>query len=169
MKIAARIGVALVAVSGTLLLVGASAAAPATRTPFSGTGSFVSESGGSPSFPDGNFHMRGFQQVYNVVVSDPRVSGTDTVMVNFNFRLVPAPVVFTGPMWGTEHLENAGGYWDATWTGVRSENGFAFLDAVGHGGGGYEGLHVTWHLERLSPDPYADWSVSGTILDPRGA
>jgi len=166
MNLARGMGLALVlAVSSASLTLG-SAAAAATSTPFLGTSTFVSESGGVPSFPDGRFHIRDFEQVSNDVVSDPRVSGTDTIIVNFNFRVVPPPVSFSGPMWGTFHVENSGGWWDGTWTGVRDENGFAFVDGVGHGGGGYEGLHGRWHFERLSPNPYAPWSIEGVILDP---
>jgi hypothetical protein len=64
---------------------------------------------GTETFPDGDYHMRGFIVVYNDITDDPRVSGQDTVVANWNFRLVPPPVFGTGPMWGTFHIENAGG------------------------------------------------------------
>jgi hypothetical protein len=69
-------------------------------------------------------------------------------------------------MWGTSRLENEGGYWDITWTGVRDEQGFAFIRGVAHGHGGYEGLKLIFEGSRLTPDYINDPFIwTGTIID----
>jgi hypothetical protein len=123
---------------------------------------------GVETYPDGNVHVRGLTLLYFDHLSDPRVTGFDTVVVNYNMQTVSPPVLITGPMWGTLHIENEGGYWDGTWTGERDEQGFAYLRGVAHGHGGYEGLKVNYDLTRLSPDPNDTFTITGTIIDPQG-
>ena len=169
-KIASRIALALAAAVGVLALVGSAIADPATRTTFTGADTYVSESAPAAMwFPDGRVHLRGLTVVYSTATTDARVSGIDTVVVNGNFALLPPPVGPTGPMWGTFHIANAGGYWHGNWTGVRDENGFAFIRLAGDGGGGYEGLKVTMELTRLNPNPQGNFTIVGEILDPGGA
>ena len=154
----------------TILLAAAvPARAQAVKTEFTGVSYLAGLiDPGVETYPDGNVHVRGLTLLYFDDLSDPRVTGFDTVLVNYNMRSAPSPVVITGPMWGTMHIENEGGYWDGTWTGVRDEQGFAYLRGVVHGHGGYEGLKANYELTRLSPDPNAPFNVTGAILDPPG-
>jgi hypothetical protein len=159
-----------VLVVGTLVWPIGVATAGATQTTFTGQEFWVADvpNVGRVSFPDGNFHARGLQSIYTDVASDPRLSGVTTITINYNFRPAPAPVYWTGPMWGTFHTENAAGFWDGTWTGERDEHGFAIIRAVGHGGGAYTGLHEELLSQRLSPDPTAPSTFSGRILEAGG-
>lgn len=145
------------------------ARAQAVKTEFTGvayTTGLIDE--GVRSYPDGNVHVRGLTLLGFDDMSDPRLTGFETIVVNYNMRSAPPPVLITGPMWGTSYLENEGGYWDITWTGERDEQGFAYLRAIGHGHGGYEGLKAHYELIRLSPDPNAPYTVTGTIIDTQG-
>jgi hypothetical protein len=117
------------------------------------------------NYPNGNQHCRGMILVAIDTMSDPRLSGTNTVVTNYNYRLAPAPVFYTGPMWGSNQIANDAGYWDYTWTGVRDEKGFLYMWAVGHGHGAYEGLRVFLKGVRESPDPAGDLLCSGYILE----
>lgn len=123
---------------------------------------------GITTHPDGNEHVRGLSLQYDDVVEagDPRVGGTDTIVANYNFKPVPLPGGLAGPMWGTLRVENAGGYWEGTWAGERTEDGFLFVRAVYHGRGGYEGLKAKVYIERLSPDPAAPATFRGYVIDP---
>jgi len=154
----------------TVLLASAlPAQAEAVKTEFTGSSALMGLiDPGVETHPDGNVHVRGLTLLYFDDLSDPRVSGFDTVVVNYNMRTVSPPAFITGPMWGTLHIENEGGYWDGTWTGVRDEEGFAYLRGVAHGHGGYEGLKATYDLTRLSPDPNGSFDVTGTIIEPQG-
>jgi hypothetical protein len=141
--------------------------AAAGSVDFSGTEYWVEDLPvGTVSFPGGGFHARGLRSVYRDVASDPRVSGTSVVTINFNFRPTPGPAEWTGRLWGTFRLENAGGLWEGSWIGERDVDGFLDVRAVGRGGGGYAGLQVRMRIRRLSPDPTAPAAVAGTILDP---
>ena len=118
--------------------------------------------------PGGNLHVRGARWVYDDATSDARFSGKNTVTIDANFRPAPVPAVWTGPVWGTFRLENAGGFWEGTWTGERDANGFFAARGVGHGGGGYAGLLVRFELQRASPIDTAPLTITGTVLDPHG-
>jgi hypothetical protein len=143
------------------------AAASATMTPFTGTEVYVSElSPGEIFSSDGNMHIRGIVQSFAATVSDPRVTGLDTVTINGNFKLVAPPVSFMGQMWGTFRISNGDGYWEGTWTGVRAENGFSYMTVRGEGYGEYEGMKIFMDVERLSPDPTQPEILNGYILEP---
>jgi hypothetical protein len=74
-----------------------------------------------------------------------------------------------GPMWGTVRLDNAGGYWEGSWTGERTElQGFSYIQAVLRGHGGYEGLQARATYVRESPDPTAPFVIQGVVMEPRG-
>lgn len=152
-----------------LLAAALPAQAKVVKTEFTGFAYFhhvIDE--GELSNPDGNIHVRGWTELYFDDMSDPRMSGFETVVANLNFQSAPPPVFGTGPMWGTSRIENEGGYWDTTWTGVRDEQGFSYIRVVAHGHGGYEGLKAIYEGSRLSPDPTYPWTFTGTILDPHG-
>jgi len=143
------------------------ATAAAIKTSFTGTEVYVSDvAPGEIFFSDGNMHIRGIVQSFAVSVSDPRVNGVDTVTINGNFKLVPPPTAFTGPMWGTFQISNQDGYWEGTWTGERADNGFSYISVRGEGYGEYEGMKIFIDVERLSPDPAQPEILNGYILEP---
>jgi hypothetical protein len=74
-------------------------------------------------------------------------------------------VYVTGPMWGTFRITNDGGYWKGAWVGYRDKRGYSYIDYVGTGGGGYAGLKLWLHIERLNPDPTTVETVTGYILE----
>lgn len=152
-----------------VLIVAVPSLASAPKTPFSGTETMSGPpiDPGIETFPDGNYHMRGFTVVYDDVTDDPRVAGKDTVVANWNFKPAPPPVFWIGPMWGTFHIENDGGEWVGSWTGKRDENGYSIITGVAHGSGDYAGLKGHWTLSRLSPDPAAPFDITGWILEPQ--
>ena len=117
-------------------------------------------------YPDGREHCRGFVVLGEIDVTDDRLNGVETVTMNWNFRLVPPPVLFTGPWWGTSQIVNNNGYWNTTITGGRDEQGIGHIRVVAHGHGGYEGLKAFFTGSRVSPDPTTDFIISGYILEP---
>ena len=111
--------------------------AKAEKTPFSGTIYYVTTiDEGEDRFADGNIIGRGIIMLYDDQMSDYRISGQETVVVNYNMRMVEDPVVMiTGPMWGTSQIVNEFGYWDVVWTGKRDKRGWGYLRCVAHGHG----------------------------------
>ena len=101
-------------------------------------------------------------------MSDPRISGDETVVVNYHFSLMPEPVYVTGPMWGTSRIENKGGSWDVVWTGVRDERGFAYIHGMALGQGGYEGMKAHYTGMREDPDETLPFEYVGYIIEPDG-
>jgi len=71
-------------------------------------------------------------------------------------------------MWGTFRIDNADGYWEGPWVGERTEQGHSIIRAVLHGYGDYEGLQARANYMREDPNPTAQFSVSGVVLDPGG-
>jgi hypothetical protein len=94
-----------------LVIAAGATADPATRTPFTGTDTYLSQSDPGTMWVSGRrVHIRGLQIRYATVTTNPRIGGFDDIVVNANFANSPDPtVLFTGPMWGTFHTENAGG------------------------------------------------------------
>jgi len=144
------------------------ASAQATRISFTGGEVWVKDiSMGKEFFPsEGRYHVREAVSMFALTTTDERVTGDNRVTINWNFKLVDSPVFVTGPMWGTFRIDNDGGYWEGTWTGVRDENGYSYFHYVGKGGGGYEGMMIGMYAERLDPDPTAGESFTGFILNP---
>ncbi len=87
---------------------------------------------------------RGVVITATIEMNDPRVSGTGTGLVNADFY------DHVGPEWGTTRLENAGGAWEGTVTGVAWADGNA-SDLSGWlvGSGAYEGYTYYWHLRAI--------------------
>jgi hypothetical protein len=118
---------------------------------------------------DGVLHIRGGQEAYQDVVSDPRLCGDVVVTLNVNFHFAALPVMVYGPMWGTFRIDNDGGYWEGSWVGKRTElQGFSYIRGVLHGHGAYEGLQARAEYVRESPDPTAPFVVRGVIMEPGG-
>lgn len=146
------------------------AAAGTIRTPYEGYEYFVESlsSGWEWISEDGVYHIRGAQEAYEDVVSDPRLSGDLVVTINANFQLAVPPVYVYGPMWGTTRLDNEDGYWEGSWVGKRTEQGFSYIRVVMKGHGAYEGLQARADYARESPvftDPFA---VHGVVMEPGG-
>jgi hypothetical protein len=151
------------AVMVAVLLVVA-AGPPPRATPFTGTETCVDVPGtGTFMVVDGKLHIKGLIDECTDVTSDPRLSGTDTVVINAVFD--PATNL-SGPMWGTYRIENAGGVWEGQWVGKRTTDGFSHIWARARGSGGYKGLHSVAYFERLSPNPADPMTIRGYILHP---
>ena len=143
------------------------AMAGSQRTTFTGTSSFgESINPGEWTFhPDGSGNARGITEVYHDVNTDPRVTGDETVVYNFNFRPAPAsPIGVAGRIQGTFHVMNDGGRWDGTWTAEMTDDGEYFARGVAHGSGGYEGLIGHWDV--YSSTPSGPFTLYGWILQP---
>ncbi len=117
---------------------------------------------------DGILHIRGGQEAYSDTVDDSRLSGDDLVTLNVNFQLAPPPVMAYGQMWGTSYIENAAGYWEGSWVGERTEQGFSYIRAVMHGHGAYKGLQARLEFARETPDTTAPFVIHGVIMEPGG-
>lgn len=113
-------------------------------------------------YPDGREHCRGLILYYSIDVSDDRFDGVAMIEVNYNWGGDP----LHGPQWGTFYMENDGGTWTGTWTGVKELNGYTYVTGVGHGHGGYEGLKLKISMARESPDITDPTEVTGFIIEP---
>lgn len=160
--------ITLIFVIAVLAMTTGLASANPNRTDFTGAESVLPYyDPGKENFPDGNlWTIRDEVDYIAVTSSDPRVTGTNTITFNANFKFAPEPVFVTGRMWGTFHIANDGGYWQGTYTGVRDERGYSYFSYVGSGGGGYEGLQIRYDIVHEDPDPSTPYPFSGYILDP---
>ncbi len=109
---------------------------------------------GTWTFPDGNIHLRGMVLPCNETASDPRLAGSNTIVMNANWGADGL-----GPMWGTFRQVNEGGVWEGTWEGMMTASG-SQLHITGKGSGGYEGLKL-WQEG-------GNGVYQGRILDPHG-
>jgi hypothetical protein len=161
----------LILVAGLIVLsiLVAPVAARTIRTEYYGFEYFVgSLSPGREWVSGAVYHVRGAQEAYEDVVSDPRLCGDTLVTINANFQFADWPVIVYGPMWGTFRIDNDGGYWEGSWVGQRTEQGFSYIRGVGRGYGAYEGLQARVDYVRESPaftDPFV---VCGVVMDPGG-
>jgi len=74
------------------------AQAEAEKTEFTGSSVLMGLiDPGVETNPDGNIHVRGLTLLYFDDLSDPRVSGLDTVVVNYNMRTVSPPSLSQAP------------------------------------------------------------------------
>jgi hypothetical protein len=164
------VSVLVLALMATVLLAAGPVAAKATKTRFTASETWVEDISPGKEWYTGKdgkiYHVRGGESLYAVVATNPDVSGDEFITVNLDMKVVPEPVFITGPMWGTFRIENAGGYWEGTWVGVRDKRGYAYIEYVGSGGGGYAGLKIRVHNQRLNPDWTTPHSWTGYILDP---
>jgi len=160
----------LVAGLMVLSILAAPVAARTIRTEYDGVENYVEAL--SPGVEwvseDGVYHVRGAQEAYEDVVSDDRLCGDLVVTINANFQLAEEPVYVYGPMWGTSILENDGGYWEGSWVGKRTKEGYSYIRCVMHGHGGYEGLQARVDYVRENPDTTAPFEVNGVLMDPGG-
>lgn len=143
-----------------------SAEAQAIKTPYQGVESFVGFGDpGQTWTTDGILHIRNAQQFFYDDASDPRIRGDVTLTsVNVNFHLDGA-VFGYGPIWGTIRLDNAGGSWEGTWTGIRTSEGHSYVHVVLKGEGGYDGLYARANYVRETADIIAPFDFAGTITE----
>jgi hypothetical protein len=109
MKRLLRLSVLVLALIAVLLVLAGPVAAKATKTEFTATETYVKDLVSGKEWYTGRngeiYHWRGNQQLYDVVASDPRVSGDEIITLNLDMKLVDDPDVWaTGRMWGTETL-----------------------------------------------------------------
>lgn len=146
-----------------------SAEAQAIKTSYEGVSSFVGfGDDGQTWVSDGILHIRNAQQFFYDDASDPRISGDVTLTsVNVNYHAVQDPPLFPGygPMWGTERIQNAGGTWEGTWTGIRTSEGYSYVHVVLKGEGGYAGLYARVDYVRMTPNIIAPFDIAGTITE----
>ena len=143
------------------------ARAAAQRTTFTGTSNFgeTLNAGEWTYLTGGNVLARGIVETYHDVNTDPRVTGTETIVSNANFKPAPSSELgLAGRLWGTFHIENEGGAWDGTFTSEITEGGEYFYRGVAHGSGGYEGLVGIWEAYRNGHS--GPFTLSGSILEP---
>ncbi len=154
-------------VAALLLLTAGPTMARAVKTTFTGTDVWIEDlAPGTETYPGHDLYfVRGAKSRFALETTDPRVGGDNVTIVNWNFKLVDEPVYVTGPMWGTFRITNDGGYWKGAWVGYRDKRGYSYIDYVGTGGGGYAGLKLRLHIERLNPDPTTVETVTGYILE----
>jgi hypothetical protein len=159
-----------VVLSTLLVLVVGSAQAGSNKTYFTANETPLRViSPGEESFPDGRYNLRGGEDIYTFVASDPRLDNAeDDVTINWNFKFMPEPVYVAGQMWGTFVITNDGGSWEGIWTGMRAENGYSYFHFVGSGGRGYKGMQLRMWGERLDPDPTLPEIYHGYIIEPGG-
>lgn len=154
MKTQKRLILTILVSLAALLLYVAPIAAQATVTKITETESCIPTNPGTTwTFPDGNIHIRGMVLQCEDVASDPRVTGSNTVMMNANWDTNSL-----GPMWGTWRLVNEGGVWEGTWEGMMTTSG-SQIHITGKGQGSYEG----WKLWLDG----GNGAYQGRILDPR--
>ena len=95
------------------------AMAGAEMTTFTGTANLgdTLNAGEWTYLPSGNVLARGIVETYHDVNSDPRLTGTETITSNANFKPAPSSELgLAGYLWGTFHIENEGGTWDRVFT-----------------------------------------------------
>ena len=142
------------------------AMASAHRTEFTGTANFVEtlNAGEWTYLPSGNVLARGIVETYHDVNSDPRLTGTETITSNANFRPAPSSELgLAGYLWGTFHIANEDGAWDGTFTSEITEGGEYFYRGVAQGSGGYEGLKG--HFEAYRNGHSGPFTITGWILE----
>ncbi len=150
-----------------LAVAAAPASARAVKTHFTGTEAYIADT--DPGYEwvtnGGVYHLRDNTGYGVISTSDPRVGGTNNLVINGNFTFLPPPVYVTGRMWGTFELANDGGAWAGTYTGYRDENGFSWFKYVGRGTGAYAGMQLRMEYERLDPDPGVAATITGYVIE----
>ena len=158
-------------VAGVIILsiLAAPAAARTIRTEYAGHEYLIEALPGGRMWisEEGVLHIRDMQELYRDEVSDPRLSGDLLVTISANFQFTEVGEMY-GPMWGTSILENDGGYWEGSWVGKRTKEGYSYIRCVMHGHGGYEGLQARVDYVRENPDTTAPFEVNGVLMDPGG-
>ncbi len=110
------------------------------RVPVVGTSTFVREDADSTQTRAGDVvEARDLVWVYELVMSDERVSGTSTVTINYD--MYPNGIA---DMWGATVLTNDGGTWEGEWVGSIHSDGTHTVYGTLTGTGDYSGLRHTF-------------------------
>ena len=105
-----------------------------------GTSTFVREEADSTQTQVGDvLEARDLVWVYEVVMSDERVSGTATITINYD--LYPTGLA---DMWGTTVIANDGGTWEGEWIGSIHGDGTHTAYETATGTGDYAGLQYLY-------------------------
>lgn len=130
-----------------------------TRTEISGTSEYIAPFGIDREWVSGNiYHFRGLQEYYSSDFSDDCLDGLSTQSSNGNLFIV-SPYFGYGPIWGTDVIENDGGYWMGTYTGELTAEGENYFIEILHGYGDYKGYIAIIRWERVDvndPTLYAE-------------
>jgi hypothetical protein len=143
----------LVGVVGSVGVLGQSEDATAQTVHVTGTQIPDSFTSGDTQQVGDVVQVRDGSAVHTLEMSDPRVSGTVTVVFNLDEYLPDE----AGFQWGTSRLENGGGAWVGEWSGVfwtppgAGDSVWDFSTwAVGEGE--YEGLTFYYRISGIGPD-----------------
>ena len=88
--------------------------------------------------PEGEVHVRDGTIYCTLRTNDPRVNGTASGSIDFNGWGDEPEVAMEE--WGSLILENEGGVWVGTWTGVYTRETGDLISVWYEGSGGYAGL-----------------------------
>jgi hypothetical protein len=165
------LSVALVLLASLLVIT--PVAARAIATTFTGLEVTCSEAPAEREWVGGDvLHIRNEIVTTRILTTDDRVTGTNTIVLNFNLNLKNG----TGGLYGTFHLQpdDVNGTWEGRFSG-QFTNFVTSVHATGHGTGELVGLQemVTLHGTELPGSnpcaagaPSAATLVTGRILDP---
>jgi hypothetical protein len=165
------LSVALALIAG--LLVVAPAAAHATTTTFTGLEVTCSEAPAEREWvSDDVLHVRNQIVTTRILTTDDRVTGTNTIVLDFNLNLKNG----TGGLYGSFHLQpdEVNGTWQGRFSG-HFTNFVTTVHATGHGTGELAGLQEMVRLQGTelpannscpAGTPTAATLVTGRILDP---
>ena len=132
--------------------------AAAKVTPVSGTGTCpTADLGKSTTDAKELTHYRGGTFTCSLTTTDPRVTGTETASWNMDQWGTAASGARV--QWGTRRMENDGGTWEGTGSGVYSSDRGDIIVSWYRGTGGYAGLGYfeLW----TGKDP---WTIRGQVF-----
>ena len=135
-----------------------------TKIEITGTSELVETLGLDNDWISGKiYHFRGLQEMYTSNFSDDRLDGCSIQFSNGNLFMVNEYFGY-GPIWGTDVIENDGGYWTGTYTGKLTADGENYFIEILHGHGGYEGYTaiIRWYRANLN-DPL---TAEGVLIMP---
>lgn len=128
-------------------------------TEITGTGTCpTTDLGKSTTDAAGVTHYRGGTLNCTVTTNDPRVGGTAPAS-SWNMDLWGTLEDGAVVLWGTSHLENAGGAWEGTGSGVSSSDRGDIIAFWYKGTGGYAGL--SYFALWTGKDP---WTIRGQVF-----
>ncbi len=137
------------------------------KTHFTGKETFQWPEFGT-QFGDGKIGLTtGFRFHALEEMTDSRVSGESII----GWSAIIDLGTFSGPQWGTFHLENSGGSWDGYWFGTISSSAGHVLDNIectATGSGGYAGLVARWTYTGQDFNQGGPLIADGYIVEAKG-
>jgi hypothetical protein len=153
--------------AGIAVALAAPASAGAKRTYFSGTEQQTIGSYGTWIADGSKLYISGGTLFSTRDATDPRVSGQATI----NLAAIWDAATWTGPMWGTFHVENSDGAWDGYWQGARTLSGqdvHSHMFATAAGSGAYQGLVARWTYTGVNVHQTGVLDFTGFIVEAKG-